>query len=118
MPLATCAMRDLIELTILAKCIPLTPKALHKCIEFSIPILVIDIERDPTRPAREAVIHFKLDETLMTYLAALRAKKREYADAIEIGIAHSVLLPFELEIETSNIDLTGAEPTSSAESPG
>lgn len=85
-PLATNAMRDLIELTLLAKYCPLAANALCECFEFSIPVLTIDIEGDSAMVTRKPIIHFKLNETLMAHLSALRVKKREYADAIRIGL--------------------------------
>ena len=89
-PLATDAMRDLIEFTIISKDEPLAAKALHECFEFSIPVLTIDIKSDVAMIAGKPIIHFKLNETLMTHLTALRAEKREYADAVRIGIIHGV----------------------------
>lgn len=87
-PLATAAMQDLIELTILAKGEPAATKALHEHFEFAIPVLTVDVERDSANPAGKPVILFKLNECLMTHLSALRADKRKDRDIERISSAH------------------------------
>jgi hypothetical protein len=76
-PLATQAMNDLIELTILAKDEPAAAYCLQEHFKLSMPVLVIDVESDSAVGAGEPVVHFKLNETLMAHLSALRAAKRE-----------------------------------------
>lgn len=80
-PLATQAMNDLIELTILAQDEPLAANALQECFKLAIPVLVIDVEDEFAMVTGEPVVHFKLNETLMAHLSALRASKREYANS-------------------------------------
>jgi chromosome segregation and condensation protein ScpB len=77
-PLATRAMADLIELTLLAQNESVAADALKECFELGMAVLVIDIERDAAEHAGKAIVHFKLNETLMVHLAALRAEQRKY----------------------------------------
>ena len=76
-PMSYGAMNDLIELTIFAKDEPSAANAIKECFELSIPVLVIDVERNQTMVTGEPIVHFKLNETLLAHLIALRAAKRE-----------------------------------------
>lgn len=76
-PLASSAMLDLIELTLLAQDESAAAYALQEQFQLAMPVLVIDVEDDPAGSAGEPIIHFKLNEALMTELSALRAAQRE-----------------------------------------
>lgn len=80
-PLSRQAMNDLIELTILAKDESLAANALKEHFEFAIPVLVIDVEDQSAVVAGKPIVHFKLNETLMAHLSALRASQREDLDS-------------------------------------
>jgi hypothetical protein len=71
------AMRNLVELSILSKDVPAAAYCLEEHFKLSIPVLVIDVENRSARGTRKPVVHFKLNETLMAHLSALRAAKRE-----------------------------------------
>jgi predicted nucleotide-binding protein (sugar kinase/HSP70/actin superfamily) len=70
-------MRDLSELTVLAKGNPAAAKALEEHYEFAMPVLIVDVEHGSAGVARKGVIRVKLNEALMAHLVALRANQRK-----------------------------------------
>lgn len=77
-PIASQAMKDLIELTRLAEDESLAADAIQEHFKLAMPVLVIDTEHHAAGIAGENVVRFKLNETLMAHLAALRAAERKH----------------------------------------
>ena len=87
-PIATNAMKDLIAFMSVAERVPEAADAYRECTEFGIPVLTCDLDRNGTAIAGKPVIHFKLEERLMRYLAAFRAGQGQQGQLNVVGELH------------------------------
>lgn len=77
-PFASEAVRDLDEFLSLAKREAGAAEILKNCFELGLPVIVGDNYIDAATGAWDGVVRLKLNEAMMTYLSAFRARNGEH----------------------------------------